>query len=764
MEEKFLLWCTPVGVTRSIMSKSGASRKRRSTITGLHPISSQCIEDDIPETIAEEGESDLSTSTIEQNLNHMVVAVRIRPLSKEEQAAGKRSCCRVTNGCTVEITKGATHGAYLRSQQGQMNEYMFDAAFDSKASQADVYKGSAKPFIGDVLEGLNVTIFAYGATGAGKTHTMMGSERVVGTKREELASGGSTEEVSGIVPQSLVDVFKGIERKYKAAKGREEEWKVKVGYLEVYNDQIFDLLEPCPGKALRIYEDPTKGIVTVAGLAEREVKTSDEVLVLLRQGNAHRKTEATMANQVSSRSHAVLQVTITRSFIDNGGNDVVRESKLSLIDLAGSERASATNNSGALLRQGASINKSLLALASCINALAANADRAAKGGTGAAGNVKYRDSKLTHLLKSSLEGRCRLVMIANINPSHSTYDDSHNTLKYANRAKNIKVAPRATEETREATWQQREERLTRENAALRQANESLRVNVERLMQRKTRGSSVEAPVTWSPEKTAERDDPDGHHNDVSSDSSSSSKQHCKRQRRTSSRLSTPGGGGSSSHSNEQEETAQLAALSRQVQELQHALSVTRALNDDYRQMNEEWRLRKEDAEASAAALLEENEQLKAQLAHMQQSAEGGASHTNTSNTLGGASTSTASARVSPNAAPAPALFGLTSAGDTHTTHTGGDVMHGDVMHIGAGLVPAGNDENASAAAVRSAAPARRTRRSSMIPRPKRPLEEETPLRRFGSELTNSNPPDDDQPPSKRRFSIVTRAMAATSIQ
>jgi len=127
---------------------------------------------------------------------------------------------------------------------------------------------------------------------------------------------------------------------------------------------------------------------------------------------------------------------------------------LNLIDLAGSERASATNNRGARLHEGANINKSLLALANCINALAGNT------ASGKKSNVKYRDSKLTHLLKSSLEGNCNLIMIANINPSHLTYEDSHNTLKYSNRAKNIKVNPSVVlEHTKESNWMDREVKI-----------------------------------------------------------------------------------------------------------------------------------------------------------------------------------------------------------------------------------------------------------------------------------------------------------------
>ncbi|KAG5177422.1 kinesin motor domain-containing protein [Tribonema minus] len=381
--------------------------------------------------------------------SHMIVAVRIRPLSKEELAAGKRSCCEVINGNTVVITKAAASGVYLQSQQAKVNEYAFDCAFGPDATQSQVYEATAKPYIEDLLSGINVTVFAYGATGAGKTHTMGSSGTTCGSGGSSSGSGGGgggdeAAAASGIMPQSLVDVFRGVEARRRAGSGaRAETWSVRVSYLEVYNEQILDLLEP--GGCLQVCEDKARGVVKVAGLAERRVASCDEVLRLLRAGNANRKTEATGANAVSSRSHAVLQVSVTRAHHDDCGNDVVRESKLSLIDLAGSERASATNNTGALLRQGASINKSLLSLANCINTLAQNAARASGGGGGSGGaarapaNVKYRDSKLTRLLKTSLEGRCRVVMIANLNPSHHTYDDSHNTLHYANRAKDIKV-------------------------------------------------------------------------------------------------------------------------------------------------------------------------------------------------------------------------------------------------------------------------------------------------------------------------------------
>jgi kinesin family protein 18/19 len=191
-------------------------------------------------------------------------------------------------------------------------------------------------------------------------------------------------------------------------------------------------MHPNPTEYLDLREDAQKG-VTVAGITELHADSAEQVLQLLQRGNRHRSTEPTAANKVSSRSHAVLQVFVeSRDRLASTAHSV-RCGKLSLIDLAGSERASATQNSGLRLIEGANINRSLLALANCINALG-EPQR-----TGAKVFVPYRDSKLTRLLKDSLGGNSRTVMIANISPAQLTFEDTHNTLKYANRAKNIKV-------------------------------------------------------------------------------------------------------------------------------------------------------------------------------------------------------------------------------------------------------------------------------------------------------------------------------------
>ncbi|KDO32722.1 hypothetical protein SPRG_02420 [Saprolegnia parasitica CBS 223.65] len=403
------------------------------------------------------------------------VAVRLRPISEKELQEGQRSCCHVANDQTVVIEKEAARVGYLKSQKGSSNEYAYDIAFSEEATQDEVYERTVKNIIPTILDGYNATIFAYGATGAGKTHTMMGSERD-GHSLDELTENDFDDDgqpeslpVDGIIPQSLSDIFRLIRLREKEEKivqeteGRASEWMVTVSYLEVYNETICDLIDP-KGVNLQLREHTTIGAVHVSGLAHRQVRSAVEVLNILRQGNKNRRTESTVANAVSSRSHAVLQVTVKHKTVDlmrkSSPNTEMTCAKLSLIDLAGSERACKTENSGARLTEGANINKSLLALANAINALSSTPAMRRR-------RAKYRDSKLTHLLKSSLEGDCRLIMIANINPSHKSFDESHNTLKYANRAKNIKIRPKMHVVTAAMTHIQRAEKLEEENASLR---------------------------------------------------------------------------------------------------------------------------------------------------------------------------------------------------------------------------------------------------------------------------------------------------------
>ncbi|CAL8090348.1 unnamed protein product [Calicophoron daubneyi] len=207
-------------------------------------------------------------------------------------------------------------------------------------------------------------------------------------------------------------------------------YEVSMAYMELYNEVLRDLLKPSPD-ILELREDP-KGI-QVAGLCEMEPKSREEVFALLARGNTNRTTEPTGANKTSSRSHAILQITVKQHSRTPDVHDEMRVGKLFLIDLAGSERASKTNNRGKRMTEGAHINRSLLALGNCINALADNGNKR---------YVNYRDSKLTRLLKDALAGNCLTVMIAHISPSSWHFEETCNTLVYADRAKRIKTKVR----------------------------------------------------------------------------------------------------------------------------------------------------------------------------------------------------------------------------------------------------------------------------------------------------------------------------------
>jgi len=339
--------------------------------------------------------------------HNILVAVRCRRLLLQEAQAGGKAVIKITGSQTVVLEDPHTTAAddYLRINKSKERQYNFDQAFDQTAHNREVYERTTRFLIGSVLQGFNATVFAYGATSAGKTHTML----------------GYTGE-PGIMLLTLQDLFNEVRQNQG-----EKIFEVKCSFLEVYNENIRDLLRP-DGDFLDIREDPVKGMC-VAGISEVEgLESADEIMALLQQANKHRTTESTGANVTSSRSHAVLQVMVHQR--DKSADIVtqVNVGKLSMIDLAGSERASHTNNKGMRMIEGANINRSLLALGNCITALSS-----------AVAFVPYRDSKMTRLLKDSLGGNCRTVMIANVSPCHINYEDTHNTLKYANRAKNIKT-------------------------------------------------------------------------------------------------------------------------------------------------------------------------------------------------------------------------------------------------------------------------------------------------------------------------------------
>jgi len=252
-------------------------------------------------------------------------------------------------------------------------------------------------------------------TGAGKTFTMFG---------DIYNSIGGINAHPGIVSLVVKDLFAAFER--EAENGYH--FKIKLSYLEIYNEHARDLLT-ADCDEMMIIEDSQKGIV-IPNLSEFIITDHDEIVKYIIQGNQRRVMASTHANQFSSRSHAIIQLTIEKRSKTKDIVDSFLQSKLSLVDLAGSERAAVSENRGLRQREGANINRSLLALGNCINVLS---DSRKKGAF-----VPYRDSKLTRLLKDSLGGNTRTVMLACISPSYLAYEETANTLKYASGARNIK--------------------------------------------------------------------------------------------------------------------------------------------------------------------------------------------------------------------------------------------------------------------------------------------------------------------------------------
>ncbi|KAM6196751.1 kinesin-like protein KIF19 [Sarcoramphus papa] len=350
--------------------------------------------------------SSCSSAMKEQQLT---VALRIRPINEAEVEEGAALVARrVGRQKVVLMDPSEDPDDILRANRSREKTFVFDMVFDHRATQEEVYVSTTKSLIEGVLSGYNATVFAYGPTGAGKTYTMLG-----------------TDCEPGIYIRTLDDLFKALE-----ATTKELDYTVSMSYLEIYNEVIRDLLNPSSG-FLDLREDP-RGSIQIAGITEVSTTNAQEITQLLMKGNKQRAQEPTAANKMSSRSHTVLQVTVTQKSRRKAISEEVRIGKLFMVDLAGSERAAQTRNQGKRMKEGAHINRSLLALGNCINALSEKRGSRAQF-------VNFRDSKLTRLLKDSLGGNSRTVMIAHISPASTFFEESRMTLIYAYRAKNIKT-------------------------------------------------------------------------------------------------------------------------------------------------------------------------------------------------------------------------------------------------------------------------------------------------------------------------------------
>ncbi|VFQ87003.1 unnamed protein product [Cuscuta campestris] len=315
--------------------------------------------------------------------------------------------------------------------------FMFDKVFGPSAQQKDLYDQAIIPIVNEVLEGFNCTIFAYGQTGTGKTYTMEGD-----CKKSKSAQNGELPVGAGVIPRAVKQIFDTLE-------SQNAEYSVKVTFLELYNEEITDLLAPedlskvaledRQKKQLPLMEDG-KGGVLVRGLEEEIVTSASEIFTLIERGSAKRRTAETLLNKQSSRSHSLFSITIHIKEATPEGEELIKCGKLNLVDLAGSENISRSGAREGRAREAGEINKSLLTLGRVISALVEHL-----------GHVPYRDSKLTRLLRDSLGGRTKTCIIATVSPAVHCLEETLSTLDYAHRAKNIKNKPEVNQKLMKST-------------------------------------------------------------------------------------------------------------------------------------------------------------------------------------------------------------------------------------------------------------------------------------------------------------------------
>ena len=354
------------------------------------------------------------------------VVIRCRPLSTQEQKDGRE--------LAVKMIKD-TGEVFIQKPGDEVPKvFTFDSVYDWNSEQENIFAETAYPIIDQVLHGYNGTIFAYGQTGTGKTFTISGVPK--------------DPQLKGVMPRSFESIFKEIECDSK------KEYLVRASYLEIYNEEIRDLLSKNGSKKLDLKDKDTG--VYVKDLSTFVVKTPADLMDVFNEGNLNRHVGATAMNADSSRSHSVFTITVESSQVQEDGKAHIKVGKLNIVDLAGSERQSKTKASGERLKEATKINLSLSTLCHVISSLT----------DPKCTYIPYRDSKLTRILQDSLGGNTKTVMIAACGPADYNTEETISTLRYASNAKRIQNKPRINEDPKDAMIREFHDEITRLRAEL----------------------------------------------------------------------------------------------------------------------------------------------------------------------------------------------------------------------------------------------------------------------------------------------------------
>ncbi|KAG7949929.1 hypothetical protein I3843_13G088500 [Carya illinoinensis] len=391
------------------------STQRRGGLVSLSPSQTPRSSDKLVRELRS-GDSNSSTKNDRDKGVNVQVLVRCRPLSEEE--------LKIHTPVVISCNESRREVSAVQSIANKQIDrtFAFDKVFGPTSQQKELYDQAVSPIVNEVLEGYNCTIFAYGQTGTGKTYTMEGGAR---------KKNGEFPNDAGVIPRAVKEIFDILE-------AQNAEYSMKVTFLELYNEEISDLLAPeeCSKfiddkskKPIALMEDG-RGGVFVRGLEEEIVCTANEIYKILEKGSAKRRTAETLLNKQSSRSHSIFSITIHIKECTPEGEEMIKCGKLNLVDLAGSENISRSGAREGRAREAGEINKSLLTLGRVINALVEHS-----------GHIPYRDSKLTRLLRDSLGGKTKTCIIATVSPSIHCLEETLSTLDYAHRAKNIKNKP-----------------------------------------------------------------------------------------------------------------------------------------------------------------------------------------------------------------------------------------------------------------------------------------------------------------------------------